>query len=296
MSRGQVYANPSLPKTHGYFIQMGGFSLYDGSFFIGVLGPEQLKARLRNSQIVMPTITEKEINDRSKGDGLSKTIVLMQTVWFIAQCIARKVEGLDFTELEPVTLAYAALNSIMYAFWWNKPLNVQTTVPGVYLLPPPLPTTEAFENTPKSAKERPESGEVRPKPLAEARHESAEARPDSAVGTFYADYSGSRLIGMVFPVVGVLFGSIHCAGWHLSFISPVERKIWRACSIAITAIPAIGLVYYYFHLFVDILVAVLPPIYVLARVALLVEAVIALRNLQPGVLPVVEWTSFLPHI
>jgi len=32
------------------------------------------------------------------------------------------------TELELVTLAFAALNFVTYGLWWNKPLNVQCPV------------------------------------------------------------------------------------------------------------------------------------------------------------------------
>lgn len=129
---------PVWTKTHGYFIQMGGFVLFHGSQRIGILSPERLSMLHEARLIEFPTITEEEIDDRSKGDALSKTLVLGQTTWFIAQCITRRVQGLVMTELELVTLAFAALNSFMYFFWWNKPLDVRTTV-SVYLLDSPLP-------------------------------------------------------------------------------------------------------------------------------------------------------------
>lgn len=69
-------------------------------------------------------ITKEEIKDKGRGDALSKGLTLIQTTWFILQCIARKAEHLPITELELVTLAFAALNFMTYAFWWNKPLNV----------------------------------------------------------------------------------------------------------------------------------------------------------------------------
>ena len=77
-------------------------------------------------------ITEDEIADRSKGDALSKTIFILQSTWFIAQCIARHIQVLDITQLELTTLALASLNGITFILWWHKPLGVQTVVP-VYL-------------------------------------------------------------------------------------------------------------------------------------------------------------------
>jgi hypothetical protein len=70
-------------------------------------------------------VTKQEIQDRSKSDGLAKLVVLVQTAWFTGQCLARVVQKLAITELEIVTLAYTALNGVIYFFWWNKPLDVR---------------------------------------------------------------------------------------------------------------------------------------------------------------------------
>jgi hypothetical protein len=103
---------------------MGGFKFFDDNG-PRTLGPQELQSLTRKGEIDFPDITEREIEDRSKGDALSKGLVLIQTSWFILQCIARRIEHLPITELELVTLAFAALNFITYALWWNKPLNVQ---------------------------------------------------------------------------------------------------------------------------------------------------------------------------
>ncbi|KAF8660446.1 hypothetical protein AX16_001626 [Volvariella volvacea WC 439] len=66
----------------------------------------------------------RQAKDRGEGDLLSKAIVVLQTSWFVAQCIACDVQGLGITEIELVTLAFAALNGITYGLWWDKPLNV----------------------------------------------------------------------------------------------------------------------------------------------------------------------------
>ena len=60
--------------------------------------------------IDIPIITAAAIEDRSKGDALSKIIAILQTTWFIVQCIARGQQQLAPTELEPVTLALSSLN------------------------------------------------------------------------------------------------------------------------------------------------------------------------------------------
>ena len=77
------------------------------------------------------SITEKEIMDKSKGDALSKGLVILQTTWFAIQCIMRHVQHLPITELEFVTLAFVTLNLITYVCWWHKPFNMQSAVPVV---------------------------------------------------------------------------------------------------------------------------------------------------------------------
>jgi len=112
---------------------MGGFMLYDcEGNALGVLSPERLQGLSDQGNIDVPRVTEKEINDRSKGDALAKGIVILQSSWFVMQCFARFARHLDITELEVVTLAYAILNGVMYFFWWSKPLDVHCHIP-VYM-------------------------------------------------------------------------------------------------------------------------------------------------------------------
>jgi hypothetical protein len=104
---------------------MGGFVLFDDNGPVRTLDPDELQSLAQDGEIDFPCITENEIRDRSKGDMLSKGLVMIQTGWFILQCIARRIEHLPLTELELVTLAFAALNFVTYGLWWNKSLNVQ---------------------------------------------------------------------------------------------------------------------------------------------------------------------------
>ncbi|KAJ8080750.1 hypothetical protein PM082_017584 [Marasmius tenuissimus] len=76
----------------------------------------------------MVTMTGDEIENLGHADFLAKTITILQTLYFIANCMARGVSGLAITELEFFTLGFAALNLVSYSFWWYKPLGVQFPV------------------------------------------------------------------------------------------------------------------------------------------------------------------------
>ena len=149
---------PEWTTKHGYFLQMGGFKLAcsqeeayadvmsgcrswravqekytyksqlgDG-MLEGVLHFQSFLLLLQEHKIDFPLTTAEEIDDRSKGDALSKGIALLQITWFIIQLIARRFQGLTITELELTTAALAGLNSVMYVFWWNKPLDVRCPI------------------------------------------------------------------------------------------------------------------------------------------------------------------------
>ena len=118
---------------------MGGFVLVDGDDEVEVLSPNGFDDLFATRRVGLPWITEKDIQDRSKGDALSKGLVITQTLWFIAQCFSRRVQGLAITEIELVTLAFGFLNGLMYFLWWEKPQNVLSYI-RIHLvdsIPPP---------------------------------------------------------------------------------------------------------------------------------------------------------------
>ena len=107
--------------------------LFDGNVAKGVLSTERFSELLMAGKIEFPTVTVEEIEDRSKADGLSKTIALCQTLWFVLQCLARPAQNLDLTLVELLTLSLAVLNGVMFFLWWHKPRGVHCPV-RVYLL------------------------------------------------------------------------------------------------------------------------------------------------------------------
>ena len=126
--------HPGWTRTHSFFLIMGGFTLHERGKPVRVLEVKDLEELSEAGKIKWPTVTKEEIADRSKGDYLSKTIVILQTTWFIGQCIARGAYHLAVTELEVVTVAFASLTGVIYYLWWDKPLDVRCSIP-VDLLP-----------------------------------------------------------------------------------------------------------------------------------------------------------------
>ena len=128
-----VHPTASTPLVAGTDVEKGPVPLVEKKKKgrVTILTLEMLRELVKDPSFEIQ-ITEDEISDRSKGDGLSKLIFILQSSWFIVQCIARHIQGLALTQLELTTLAMASLNGITCMLWWHKPLNARAIM-HVYL-------------------------------------------------------------------------------------------------------------------------------------------------------------------
>jgi len=281
--------------------------LFDGNQPLYPLAPGELMTLFVDGYIDFPDITEKEIRDKSKGDVLSKCLVILQTGWFVVQCIARAVERLPVTELELVTIAFATLNFVTYVFWWNKPLNVQR--PFRVLLKKPMTHRQT---------RRTEKGKAIVDRILwildvifGSEDDEVDLTMEDRVPTFYAGRLGDRqrnLSAFGAAVIALVFGGIHCIAWSFSFPTLAEKILWRASSVAIIGVPFYCLVLFGLlglyagnipgTIGVILCIITVPALllYVVARLVLLVQAFTTLRSLPSEAFQIVHWTTFIPHL
>ena len=255
--------------------------------------------------------TQAEIEDRGKSDCLAKSLVLLQTSWFVIQCIARGIEHLPLTHLEIVTLAYAAMNFVIYIFWWNKPLNVNRPV-------------RVFRKS-----ERSERRPLVEEPISETRRLTWRAIWDGLekilefiagsqdgdvilsgkdrVPMFWGNSDGDQvgIADFIMLGVGVCFGAIHCIAWSFSFPTDAELLMWRISCVAVTAVPVYIFLGFFFIVVLDsdiaystVAITTLPVLilYIIARAVTLVLSFTSLRGLPRGAYETIHWTTFIPHI
>ncbi|KAK0217485.1 hypothetical protein EDD85DRAFT_781547 [Armillaria nabsnona] len=106
-----------LKLVHGFFVSMGGF----------YYGKEKRLVTLKDVPKLLESLAKVravDIKDKSKGDALSKTIVLLQISWFVVQCCVRAARKLPITLLEMSALGFAVLSITSYAAWWEKPVDI----------------------------------------------------------------------------------------------------------------------------------------------------------------------------
>ncbi|KIL62377.1 hypothetical protein M378DRAFT_12853 [Amanita muscaria Koide BX008] len=117
----KIYPKCGWTETHAQFVRMGGFRLVDaeGKRFI---------ACIKDGTIDLPKVSKKDILGRSKGDLIAKSFAVIQTAWFVFQCIHRRSQHLLLTELEITTLAHTLINFFIYFFWWHKPYGVAVPI------------------------------------------------------------------------------------------------------------------------------------------------------------------------
>ncbi|KAF8649021.1 hypothetical protein AX16_006063 [Volvariella volvacea WC 439] len=347
--------------THAFFVQMGGLMCEDGKEYKVVViddeGNVELGSKKVHGGVILPAISEDEIRDKSKGDFLSKVVVVMQTSWFVLQCITRRVQHLVLTELELVTLAFATLNIIIYFLWWNKPLNAECPIyfkkDGTRCSGPlkfscsSLGESERYSGIwlrsgiglVKGIWKRIKSDIGRRSlvmtvwkrllkepfmtlfvPLTDMMgFHLRDKHGQTCVAPYYggplSNAEGTLMI-LLSSLVGVLFGGIHLIGWNFQFPTSIEQDLWRISSIIVTVEPALLFVLFTLqwlhdlnysgwfgtlvhHTGVTVLIVSMfvgPVIYTVARIALLVLPLFALRDLPPSAFRNVQWSAYLPHI
>ncbi|KAL9123716.1 MAG: hypothetical protein Q9217_006880 [Psora testacea] len=137
----QALRRPNWTLVHGFYVAMGGFVFSAGDADAGAdlsssqpflpggrtratITPEGLQFLLQHKPDSLPNISEDEILDKSKADGVKKTLVCVQAGWFCASCITRLANALPISLLELNAMAHALCALVIYMMWWDKPLDV----------------------------------------------------------------------------------------------------------------------------------------------------------------------------
>ncbi|KIK66304.1 hypothetical protein GYMLUDRAFT_218437 [Collybiopsis luxurians FD-317 M1] len=317
------YRSQGWTMTHAMFALMGGFVLYDGDNLVSVLRFCPLDQCSFSAHVdVIGHIPEREIKDRSHIDWFGKLIAIGQTSWFIAQLIARWVQKIAVTELEVMTVAFATLNFMIYYFWWDKPMEVGCPI-HIQIMPKNsnleigeegngskflhLSSDQALHDSP---------GRPMPLLIKIALYQKAAVTfegPSYRILSFEWD---SNLQLQQFFLMGswlstaaaMIFGAIHCTAWNFIFPTELERLLWRISSL-ITTLAPILIIYMasgsylittqagkYLEIMGNIIFMAAVISYGGARLALIVQPFLALRDLPPSALQDVAWTTFIPHI
>jgi hypothetical protein len=275
---------------------------------------------------LISSIPEDDITDKSKGDGLSKTVAAIQVLWFAMQFISRLCLGLFVTEIEVITVAYAALNVIVYGLWRYKPLLVDQQVLLYTLRAPEVDGDHEHWLIGGTSQSRSVDNHrsvwlwLWHRYRTAVEHIFGTDSPETMqihggkVGLLWAGMwndGGTFQLDSLFTCIASAFGAIHCAAWNLHFPSVTEKHMWRIGAVMITCLPWLlmrNLISLHLRKSQPNAIvhrnrveeawcyAIVPVLYIIFRLLLLTLALTQLRRLPPDAFTDFSWGTLIPHI
>ncbi|ETI27883.1 hypothetical protein G647_00332 [Cladophialophora carrionii CBS 160.54] len=104
---------------YGFFVCKGGLRMpapeFAGSTPHVPLSPSAIKLLAQNGRFLQ--IEDSTIKDHGKSDALAKTLIRLQILWLIIECVARKVHGLPLSTLEIHTFVRVVCSLAVYILW-----------------------------------------------------------------------------------------------------------------------------------------------------------------------------------
>ncbi|KAF6826177.1 hypothetical protein CPLU01_09825 [Colletotrichum plurivorum] len=209
--------HPEWTLSHAFFADMGGF----------VLEAADLKHPIPVDAKQMFYLVQRGL------------ITVGQATWFVANCIARAVQGVHVTTIELTTLSFVVVTLATSYLWYHKPADVSSPIKLRCKASDPAARTRHYR-TPLDFISRDEYvfsllwqyyNDILRRlrmPLF-MRPMTAEPwdRIPSAVWLRHTNLVTEALCGVVILV----FGAIFFAAWNSPFPTETERTIWRAASV-----------------------------------------------------------------
>lgn len=282
------------------------------------LNHAQVCELVERGEFILPT--SKEIEGISKSDVVGKLGTVSHTIWFIAQCVVRRVGRLAFTHLEIVTLAYTIITVTMYIAWWHKPSSVDC----------PMRVPITLMRSPNALIKPRSVRSIWKKMFAYTfgnQDVLVELRQLNQVPMFWSNdpvdiFNNSNTSGIdsyfwadvLALVVTMAFGAMHCIAWSYAMLTPLEQIIWRVSAVTIVAAPAVIMLAYLACLLplfwggnrpwvkaaLKGMVAVVgvgaAVVYMITCVMLLVVSLTTLHSLPLAAYQVDPWPSYIPHV
>ncbi|KAK0737946.1 hypothetical protein B0T18DRAFT_473932, partial [Schizothecium vesticola] len=299
--------------THAFYANMGGFlvhgmnchlTLDEFTCFPFAANSAQLCVLLSSGIIgKLPSITEDQINDKSKEDVVVKILALLQVFQLVVQLIVRKVYGLPTSQLEITALSFCVGAAFTYLLWLRRPKDIQlpTDVYITWDLNDADKEQLCFLNGISYFKTALLNNDhASPKRYIPNDFYNTEAvlRPShSSSGRPHIFIQTGEDIG--FAVGGLIFGVFHCLAWNFVFPTLIEQTLWRVASAFTSAsVPLFYIIWYIGPLFGinlrTLLLRVFFPQYIVCRLLIMVEAVRSLFFLPPGAF-ISTWSVNIPH-
>jgi hypothetical protein len=216
--------------THCFFANMGGLYYEHGESRFPLTA---LQLAVQQNGFDNPEMLEEDIEDKSKQDWFAKGIAALQFSQLALSLVVRTNQGLDFSQLETITLGFAVCGALVYLIYLYKPQNVETPIMVKMRVTDGLPIQ--YERTYDSFWEI----------LTNKRTDTANI---NVVDRIPNDNIPIVRNSSVHPGVFLLalssglFGAMHAIAWKFEFPTRVERILWRTATVIAAVSPMVGLI------------------------------------------------------
>lgn len=277
------------------------------------LSSMQMLYAYREGIIPLPDVSAEDLNDRSKGDALVKGAAVLQITWLVIQIIARASQHLAISQLEITTFAFAACAIITWILLWHKPQDVKVPT---YV---DISKTLSREQIIQLAARAPVSTlmvhqfwlhGVAIRTMADNVFPWTPGIKVQIPGIMKEPvFLNNVFVGI--GLGGAVFGGVHFVAWDFHFPSSVECLLWRVSCIYLITSPFFGasiycLAQHYARMSASTdtkadnvlrpIGRVAIPLYLLARLYLIVEVFRCLAYPPLSIFQDVNWPSFIPHV
>ena len=232
---------------HAFYADMGGFNLKCPDFAPFPITAKQLHYLIEHGYVEYPALTEKEVADKNKINGIARLATLGQAGWFAVNSLARLIQRIGITHGELTTLGFIFCTMATAYFWRKKPADVECPI----IIKSETPIAEIlvragdiarvpFHKTPLDF--------ISPNAWSWSRLWALWRKFLDILGL---DYLWFRPLGNppikkipddecpevprglcnIFGVLSIIYCGIFLAGWNLHFPTETERALWRIASV-----------------------------------------------------------------
>ncbi|KAL8801265.1 MAG: hypothetical protein Q9182_004572 [Xanthomendoza sp. 2 TL-2023] len=239
LATADVTERSDFTLVHAHYAVMGGFRLLrtneekpvEAKHRSNVLNALQLAHMCRQGFLAPGRLPSKdEIKNKSKSNAFTKAIALIQICRLLISVIARGCQGLEISQLEIITLAFVGCTLLTYAFWWNKPQDVDT--------PTLLAVTFQEGEWAVIQRERMDSLWQMLFPSHATELPFSDRIPNDNILISPALIRSCAAVG---ATATITFGSLHLIAWNFTFPTAPEKWMWRTAGVVAAYLPLLPL-------------------------------------------------------
>ncbi|KAF2801918.1 uncharacterized protein BDZ99DRAFT_469220 [Mytilinidion resinicola] len=228
---------------HAFFADMGGFVLQTRDWVPFPITAKQLLWLTQRDYISVSPAVFRHIKDRNKVDGMMRFIMVLQTLWFLANFFGRIALGLAITTIELTTVAFIYASLPMVFLWRHKPAEVGVAEVLVtdasmteILLAGGEAAREPYSKTPLDFIDRKEwAWSIYWHHLRNIlRYLRIAAGPQVRPADRVSNFDIPEIPTWVFCLGAVYyfgFAAIFVAGWNMSLPTHTEQLLWRVAGL-----------------------------------------------------------------